>query len=184
MMALVFSVWISAQDVRPQAEESWVTLPVGQVNYRPQPQALQLSRDGSTYVAQRVERSEKGWRALFHVRATAPAQIYLDESIPPDAISTDQPLGALVCHRVMRPGETLWHVGQQLAGGGDPYLFVLALFAANRELLDNNPDELRIGDELRCPGAQEFAFFDQMPETERRATYKRLLAYGERLKRD
>ncbi len=184
MMALIFSVWISAQYVRPQAEESWVTLPVSQLNYRPQLQALQLSLDGSTYIAQRVERTEKGWRALFHVRTTAPVQIYLDESIPPDTSSAAQAPGELVCHRVTRSGETLWHVGHELAGSGDPYLFVLALFAANRELLDNNPDELRIGDELRCPGAREFAYFDQMPETERRATYKRLLAYGERLKRD
>lgn len=184
MMVLIFTAWLSAQDVRPQAEESWVTISAQQLRYRPQPGALQLAWNGASYPAQRVERHEQGWRALFHVRANAPARIYLDESIAPDTTSMERTDGALVCHRVMRPGETLWHVGQQLAGNGDPYLFVLALFAANRELLDNNPDELRIGDELRCPWAKEFAFFDQMAETDRRATYKRLIAYGERLKRD
>ena len=89
----------------------------------------------------------------------------------------------VVGYKVGRGGEARWGVGRELAGDQDPYLFVLALFAANRELLDNNPDELRLGDELRCPQTQEFAAFASMPQSERRAVYRRLTAYGERLKR-
>jgi hypothetical protein len=183
MLALIVAAWISTHDVRPLAEESWVTLPVSQLNYAPQPQALRLAWYGDMYDAQRVEQTARGWRALFHVRVSGPVQVYLDESVPAAAPDLMVKSGTLVCHRVTKAGETLWHVGQQLAGDNDPYLFVLALFAANRDTLDNNPDELRIGDELRCPKEQEFAVFSQMLPAERRATYRRLLAYGERLKR-
>ena len=183
MLALMFTAWISSADVRPLAEESWVRLDEAQLGYAPQPQALRLERNGQSYPAERVEKIEQGWRVLFHVRVSAPVQLYLDESLPPDHLATADTPSPAVCHKVSRQGETLWGVGRELAGDQDPYLFVLALFAANRELLDNNPDELRLGDELRCPQTQEFAAFASMPQSERRAVYRRLTAYGERLKR-
>ncbi len=183
MLALMFTAWMSSADVRPLAEESWVRLDEAQLGYAPQPQALRLERDGQSYPAERVEKIEQGWRVLFHVRVSAPLQIYLDESLPPDHLATADTPSPAVCHKVSRQGETLWGVGRELAGDQDPYLFVLALFAANRELLDNNPDGLRLGDELCCPQTEEFAAFASMPQSERRAVYRRLTAYGERLKR-
>ncbi len=184
MLALMFGAWLSSTDVRPLAEESWVYLDAAQVAYTPQPQAFQLQWQGGQYSGERVEKTERGWRILFHVRAAAPVQLHLDESISPaPAMIPATESAPAICHTVLRHGETLWNVGRQLAGDQDPYLFVLALFAANRELLDNNPDELRLGDELRCPKPAEFSAFAQLPQQERRIMYRRLTAYGERLKR-
>lgn len=184
MLALMFAAWINSSDVRPLAEESWVYLDSAQVAYTPQPQALQLQWQGGQYPGERVEKTERGWRVLFHVRASGPVQLRLDESISPaSSMSLPTPTTPAICHTVHRRGETLWSVGRQLAGDQDPYLFVLALFAANRELLDNNPDELRLGDELVCPKPAEFSAFAQLPQQERRVLYRRLTAYGERLKR-
>ena len=60
----------------------------------------------------------------------------------------------------------------------DPYLYVLALFAANRELLDNNPDELRIGDQLHCPRNEDLAQLGMLSQQQRQALYQRLVGYG------
>lgn len=49
-------------------------------------------RNGQSYPAERVEKIEQGWRVLFHVRVSAPVQLYLDESLPPDHLaSVDKP---------------------------------------------------------------------------------------------
>ena len=184
MLVLMFAAWLNSSDVRSLAEESWVYLDSTQVAYAAQPQAFQLQWQGGQYPGERVQKTERGWRVLFHVRAAAPVQLHFDESIAPEQAMTSATESApAICHTVVRHGETLWNVGRQLAGDQDPYLFVLALFAANRELLDNNPDELRLGDELRCPKPAEFSAFAQLPQQERRLLYRRLTAYGERLKR-
>lgn len=74
-------------------------------------------------------------------------------------------------------------MGRELAGDQDPiYLFLLCL----PQIVSCSitiPMSCTFGDELRCPQTQEFAAFASMPQSERRAVYRRLTAYGERLKR-
>ncbi len=189
MLALMMSMWLTVEEVRPQAEESWLHVRTSDVAYYPRAEALQLAWQGGMYPALRVEATQSGWRALFHVRGRAPVRLYIDERIPadnaikPSGADTVLTGGRAICYSVSRAGETLWHVATELAGGSDPYLYILALFAANRELLQNDPRGLRIGDRLRCPTQNEFSPFLAMLPEQRKQTYQRLLAYGERLKR-
>ncbi len=189
MLALMMTLWLTIDDVRPQAEESWLYVRTSEMARYPRTDALRLEWQGAAYSALRVEATQTGWRALFHVRARPPARLYIDEQMPADEAVTPwhntgpQEEPRVICHRVSHAGDTLWRVGKQLAGEGDPYLFVLALFAANRELLQNDPQGLRVGDQLRCPTQNEFSAFISMLPDQRKHTYQRLLAYGERLKR-
>lgn len=185
----MMTLWLTVEEVRPQAEESWLYVSSAQVAYYPRTEALRLEWQGGVYPALRVEPTQSGWRALFHVRSRAPVSLHIDEAIPADeSLRLSGPASGVagervICHRVNRAGETLWHLGNELAGGADPYLYILALFAANRELLQNDPHGLRVGDQLRCPTQDEFSPFLTMLPDERKQMYQRLLAYGERLKR-
>lgn len=183
------AVLLSVQGYQPMAEQTWITVGQASLAYPPASDALTLEWQGERLPAQRVEQTEDGWRILFHERVRPPFVLYLDETLPPGPLVVVKPLqvrqAPVVCHSVTRKGETLWGIGQALAqlDGSDPYLQVLALFASNRELLGNDPDGLRIGDRLRCPDGPTLAYFAAMSPLERRQTYRRLEAYGQRLTR-
>lgn len=184
-------VLLGVQGYQPLAEQTWITVSQASLAYPPAKEALLLEWQGQRLAAQRVEQTAEGWRILFHERLRPPFELYLDEMLPPVPLPAPAPVlnpdppRPVVCHSVTRGGETLWGIGQALAqlDGSDPYLQVLALFASNRELLGNDPDGLRVGDRLRCPDGHIVAYFAAMSPMERRQTYRRLEAYGQRLSR-
>lgn len=170
------------------AEQSWVTVSRTALPYAPQPQALSLFTDHHSLQPLEIQATASGWRILFRERVRGPVSLYLDESVPPaitppKAVSPQRP-GPAICFRVKRSSDTLWRAGQSLtAAGEDPYLMVLALFASNKERLGNDPDGLQIGDELACPSPEVLGYFAAMDVPARRALYRRLEAYGRRLRR-
>lgn len=179
-------LWLASVQIQPIAEETWVTIPEASIAYQPQAAALNLFWQGEQYPAEQVDRVERGWRAKFHVRADQTARLQFDDTLPADnsqsARSTSQ--GPTACYRVQGARDTLWRIGNQLAGPGqDPYLYVLALFAANRDVLDNNPRNLRVGLVLQCPTVEHMARLSAMSPNERRVMFHRLMGYAERLSR-
>ncbi len=181
---------LGIQDYQPLAEQTWVTLSQSQLAYPPAREALTLEWQGQRLVAQQIESTTDGWRILFHERVRPPFRLYLDETLPagPQVAAPSPPpvrQGPVICHSVTRRGETLWGISQAQARlhGRDPYVQMLALFASNRELLGNDPGGVRVGDKLRCPDGPTLAHFSALSEAERRETYRRLEAYGRRLRR-
>ena len=185
MGGLWMMLWLASVQIKPIAEETWVTIPEASVAYRPQAAALTLYWQGEAYPAEQVDRVDSGWRAKFHIRADQSARLKFDETLPADnSASVPATPEATHCYQVKSARDTLWRIGSQLAGPGqDPYLFVLALFAANRELLDNNPRNLRIGLVLQCPAVEQLASLSAMSVDQRRTMFRRLMGYAERLSR-
>ena len=171
--------------VQPVADESWIRLPQASLPAGLAPTSVVLSWAGQRYPAHSLALREGRWLVKFHVRAQGQARVEINPVEGLNLVPASAAQGASdVCHVVTRQGETLWHVGSALAGThADPYLYVLALFAANRELLDNNPDELRIGDQLHCPRNEDLAQLGMLSQQQRQALYQRLVGYGRRLSR-
>ncbi|WP_409422987.1 hypothetical protein ABHF91_08285 [Pseudaeromonas sp. ZJS20] len=185
---LLAGLLLPIQQQGVMAEQSWVTVDRAALPYAPQTQALSLFTQDSSVQPLAVEATDSGWRILFRERIRGPVTLYLDESVPPAAeppiAATALSSGPSVCYRVRHSSDTLWRAGQSLTTpGGDPYLMVLALFASNKERLGNDPDGLRIGDELLCPSAEVLGHFTAMDAQARRSLYRRLEAYGRRLHR-
>lgn len=186
MGGLWMMLWLASVQIKPIAEETWVTIPEASIAYRPQPAALTLFWQGENYPAEQVDRVDSGWRAKFHIRADQTARLQFDDTLPADNSTTMQTTSQspAMCYRVQSARDTLWRIGNQLTGPGqDPYLFVLALFAANRDLLDNNPRNVRIGLALQCPSVEHLARLSAMSVDERRTMFRRLMGYAERLSR-
>lgn len=194
LQALLMSVVLLLQ-AQSIADETWIRIPVHMVSGSPPAATIHLLWQGKTYPAESVVLREGLWLARFHVQARGQVQLSLDDSgsaamveprlgVATEVSDVSENNNDTVCHSVTQPGETLWRIGSQLAGpNGDPYLYILALFAANREQLDNNPDELRIGDRLYCPQPQALLQLARLSQQERKLLYRRLVGYGHRLSR-
>ncbi|GAA4493070.1 hypothetical protein [Pseudaeromonas paramecii] len=185
---LLAGLLLPIQQQGVMAEQSWVTVSRSALPYAPQPQALSLFTDNSSLQPLEVQATDTGWRILFRERIRGPVNLYLDEAVPPAVeapkAAPNASRGPAVCYRVTRSSDTLWRAGQSLTvAGEDPYLMVLALFASNKERLGNDPDGLRLGDELLCPSAEVLSYFTNMDTPTRRNLYRRLEAYGRRLQR-
>lgn len=181
MLCSLFCLWLTLSDMKPVADETWVIVSPGRTQFVPATEAVTLSWFGKSYLPEEIKATaDGGWMGRFHVRLQPPVRINIDTSRI--ATTPSQPEHRR-CVLVTRAGETLWHTGTMLSGGQEPYLFVLALFAANRELLQNDPKGLRVGDELACPVERDFAPFIAMTVPERKKLYQRLLGYGERINR-
>ncbi len=184
MLCSLFCLWLTVSDVKPVADETWVVFSPGLTQVVPASGDVILSWLGKSYPPEEIKATaDGGWMARFHVRVQPPVRINIDEhGASPIAATASQP-GQGRCFLVTKAGETLWHTGYMLSGGQEPYLFVLALFGANRELLQNDPKGLRVGDTLACPTEQDFAPFVAMTVPERKKLYQRLLGYGEHINR-
>lgn len=185
MICSLFCLLLTITELKPVADETWVYVSPAQLAFVPAQEAVTMTWFGKSYPSLEVKATDNGgWRSRFHVRARAPVAITIDVNYRNPASGGKPPLSVHTpCFTVTRPGETLWHAGTLLAGGREPYLYVLALFAANRELLQNDPQGLRVGDALMCPTEQEFTPFVSMSALERKNTYQRLMRYGERITR-
>jgi hypothetical protein len=184
MLCSLFCLWLTISDVKPVADETWVVVSPGRTQSVPAARTVTLSWFGKSYPPEEIKATaDGGWMARFHVRVQPPVQVNIDEHDRGQHVTPSPQPEHGPCFLVTRAGQTLWHTGTQLSGGQEPYLFVLALFAANRELLQNDPNGLRVGDELTCPKDQDFAPFITMTVPERKKLYQRLLGYGERINR-
>lgn len=184
MLCSLFCLWLTVSDVKPVADETWVVISPGRTQSVPLPEAVTLTWFEKSYPPEEIKATaDGGWMARFHVRVQPPVRININEQAARRVVAQNSQPGQSRCFLVTRAGETLWHTGTMLSGGQEPYLFVLALFAANRELLQNDPKGLRVGDALACPVERDFAPFVAMTVPERKKLYQRLLGYGERINR-